>query len=158
MNTRAWQGTLGEQLSTLGHRNWIVVADAAYPSQVSLGVKTVYTGAQQLDVLSAVLSCLDNAGHVKPVVHMNAELDYVSETLAPGVDEHKAALQALLQRRPVIKTPHSQLISDLDAAGKTFEILVLKTDIKIPYTSVFIELDCGYWTAEKEAQLRELIP
>jgi hypothetical protein len=27
----------------------------------------------------------------------------------------------------------------------------------IPYTSVFFELDCGYWNAEAEERLREAI-
>jgi hypothetical protein len=28
----------------------------------------------------------------------------------------------------------------------------------IPYTSVFFELECGYWDAASEKRLRELIP
>jgi hypothetical protein len=31
---------------------------------------------------------------------------------------------------------------------------VLKTNMTLPYTSVFIELDCGYWSPEAEARLR----
>jgi hypothetical protein len=27
----------------------------------------------------------------------------------------------------------------------------------IPYTSVFFELDCGYWNADAEQRLRQLI-
>ena len=27
----------------------------------------------------------------------------------------------------------------------------------IPYTSIFFELDCGYWSAEAEQRLREAI-
>ena len=34
----------------------------------------------------------------------------------------------------------------------------IKTEHIMPYTSVFIELDCGYWSAEKEATLRNLMP
>jgi hypothetical protein len=35
-----------------------------------------------------------------------------------------------------------------------FRILIVKTDMIIPYTSVFFELDCGYWNAEAEGRLR----
>jgi hypothetical protein len=28
----------------------------------------------------------------------------------------------------------------------------------IPYTSVFFELDCGYWNAEAEQRLRQAMP
>ncbi len=38
--------------------------------------------------------------------------------------------------------------------GKTFHILVLKTRMTIPYTSVFIRLECGYWSADAEKRLR----
>jgi hypothetical protein len=33
--------------------------------------------------------------------------------------------------------------------------VVLKTEATIPYSSVFIQLDCGYWDANKEKKLRE---
>jgi hypothetical protein len=32
---------------------------------------------------------------------------------------------------------------------------VLKTRMTIPYTSVFLRLDCGYWSDEQEKRLRE---
>jgi hypothetical protein len=35
-----------------------------------------------------------------------------------------------------------------------FRVLVVKTNMRIPYTSVFFELDCGYWNAHAEKQLR----
>ena len=43
----------------------------------------------------------------------------------------------------------------LDEAGQTFRVLIIKTDMTLPYTSVFLQLDCGYWTAEAEKRLRE---
>ena len=48
-----------------------------------------------------------------------------------------------------------EIIAKLDEAGKTFHVLVLKTRMTIPYTSVFVRLDCGYWTEEQEKKLRE---
>ena len=50
--------------------------------------------------------------------------------------------------------PHEEIISKLDEAGQKFHVLVLKTRMTIPYTSVFIRLDCGYWTGEQEKRLR----
>jgi hypothetical protein len=38
-----------------------------------------------------------------------------------------------------------------------FSILIIKSTMTIPYTSVFIELDCGYWDGEREATLRAAI-
>jgi len=33
-------------------------------------------------------------------------------------------------------------------------VLVLKTTMTIPYSSVFIRLDCKYWSADAEKRLR----
>ncbi|MFP4621717.1 MAG: hypothetical protein ACLFM7_10425 [Bacteroidales bacterium] len=38
-----------------------------------------------------------------------------------------------------------------------FQILVLKTDQTMPYSSVFIEMGCQYWPAEKENKLRSIM-
>jgi hypothetical protein len=32
---------------------------------------------------------------------------------------------------------------------------MVKTTLAVPYTSVFLELDCGYWASEAEAKMRE---
>jgi hypothetical protein len=52
---------------------------------------------------------------------------------------------------------HEQIIDKLDHSAQTFRILIIKTEFTIPYTSVFFELDCGYWNAEAERNLREAI-
>jgi hypothetical protein len=153
----AWKQTLAQDIPLMGHRNWIVIADSAYPAQSGQGIETIYTGASQLETVKAALSALDGARHVQPVVHLDSELQYVPETLAPGVEAYRAELNALLKGRRIDVIPHEELIGKLDAAGKTFRILILKTDLTIPYTSVFLELDCGYWGPEKEKQLREAI-
>ena len=41
--------------------------------------------------------------------------------------------------------------------SKMFNVLLLKTDMVLPYTSVFLQLDCGYWNAEKEQRLRDAL-
>jgi hypothetical protein len=35
--------------------------------------------------------------------------------------------------------------------------VILKTDMQIPYTTVFFELDCNYWAAGQEEKLRKRI-
>ena len=150
----AWRQTLAGEVPLLGHRNWMVIADSAYPAQTSPGVETIYTGATQLETLKTVLAALDRAKHVRPVIHTDAELEYVPEALAPGVGAYRSALKALLKDRGATAAPHEQLIAKLDEAGRTFHVLILKTDMTIPYTSVFLQLDCGYWGPEAEKQLR----
>jgi hypothetical protein len=43
----------------------------------------------------------------------------------------------------------------LDQTAQTFRVLIIKTELTIPYTSIFFELDCGYWSAEAEQRLRQ---
>ena len=81
----AWRAALDERLPLLGHRNWIVVADSAYPWQASAGIETIHTGADHVEVVRGVLEAIAASRHVRPVVHLDAELPLVPETHAPGV-------------------------------------------------------------------------
>ena len=150
-----WRGRLAQELPLLGHRNWIAVVDSAYPLQTSAGVETVETNANQLDVVSTVLDQLGKAKHVRPVIFTDTELKVVPETDAAGVTAYRDALSSLLAKTEAQSLPHEEIISKLDEAGKTFHVLVLKTSMTIPYTSVFIRLECGYWSADAEKRLRE---
>jgi hypothetical protein len=49
---------------------------------------------------------------------------------------------------------HQTLIDQVNDLGKSFHVLILKTNMTIPYTSVFLQLDCKYWGAESDAKLR----
>ena len=155
-----WQTKLAQILPLMGHRNWIVVVDSAYPLQTSAGIETIETNDDQLQVVKTVLDQIAKAKHVRPVIFTDAELKLVPESDAKGVTAYRAALSNLLGNSVPEKTdaqslPHEEIISKLDDAGKTFHILILKTTLTIPYTSVFIRLDCGYWSVDAEKRLRE---
>jgi len=83
--------------------------------------------------------------------------DHVVDAEAPGVVQYRMKVEELLKGLPVRSRPHEKIISDIDEAGKTFHVLVLKTNMTIPYTSVFLRLDCKYWSAEQEKNLRSLM-
>jgi hypothetical protein len=153
--TGDWRARLSEELPLLGHRNWIAVVDSAYPLQTSAGIETVETNAEQLDVVRAVLDELGKVKHVRPVVFTDAELKMVPEGDAAGVTAYRQALDGVLRGRGMQSLPHEEIIGKLDEAGETFHVLVLKTKMTIPYTSVFLRLDCGYWSDEQEQRLRE---
>jgi D-ribose pyranose/furanose isomerase RbsD len=150
-----WKKQLSETLPLLGHRNWIVVVDAAYPAQCRGGIDTLVTGEGQLEVVKAVLSAVDKASHVQPVIFVDAELDHVPLEHAKGIQTYRMKVARLLGNRAVSRMPHEDIIRMLDAAGETFRVLVLKTTMTLPYTSVFVRLDCGYWTEEAEKALRD---
>jgi len=155
--TTDWRGKLESELPVYGHRNWIVVADMAYPKQSAAGIETLYTDGGQIETLKTVLAAIESAPHVNPIVLVDKELQHVAEQDAPGIESYRNQLSALLEGRQVETMPHEDIIKALDADAETFNILLLKTHMTIPYTSVFLKLDCGYWNAEKEARLREAI-
>ena len=146
---------LTRELPLLGHRNWIVIADSAYPAQSRAGVDTFYVGGRQIDVVKRVLEAIDKAKHVRGVIFLDGELRHVAEQDAPGIDAYRKGLRASLNDRPAHDdAEHEKLIAKLDEAAKQFRILILKTDMTIPYTTVFIRLDCAYWSDAAEERLR----
>jgi len=153
-----WQQRLSAELPNLGHRNWIVVADSAYPAQSRPGIETIYIGGDQIDAVAQVLKMVDAAKHVRGTVKLDAELDAVSDFDASGIARYRGQLETLLNGKAVQKQLHEDLIAELDEAAKTFKIVILKTDMTLPYTSVFIQLDCGYWSDAAEGRLRNAMP
>ena len=153
-----WRSILRQRLALFGHRNWIVIADAAYPAQCSPGIETISADAGLIDVVWELMSALDTARHVRPLIRVDRELTFVSEKDAPGVDAFRGDLAAALERCKPDAIAHEEVLAKLDAAGQLYNVLIIKTDLTIPYTSVFVELDCGYWSADAEQRLRAAIP
>ena len=153
----SWQSELRKEIPLLGHRNWIVVADSAYPAQNSPGIRTIVTHASQTQVLKEVMGELSKAKHVMPNVFLDKELEFVPESEARGVTAYRRDIANILKGKPTKTILHEEIIKNLDEAGKTFRVLLLKTDFTVPYTSVFLQLDCAYWGPEKEAKLRKIM-
>src|ERR1700747_980409 len=123
----AWQTTVDQNLPLLGHRNWILIVDSAYPLQSSPGVETVETNADQLDVIRYVLGAINKSIHVRPDIFMDAELPYVQEEDAPGTSAYRDAIAKLLDGQNIQSELHEKLIEDVDRAGKVVNVLILKT-------------------------------
>ena len=150
----AWRQTLEHRLPLLGHRNWIVIADSAYPLQSREGIETIATEADHFTVLRTVLAMLRQSKHVRPIVYLDAELPFVADDDAPGIAAYRHELDKILKNQPPKSLSHEKVIAKLDQSARTFHVLILKTNMALPYTSVFIELDCGYWSSEAEDRLR----
>lgn len=149
-----WERQLKAGLPLFGHRNWIVVADAAYPAQSRAGIETIVSGAGQIEVARSVLRAIAAAKHVRANIYLDQELQSVAEADAPGVSRYRSQLAGLLGAATPTTLPHEQIIAKLDQTAQLFRVLIIKTDLTIPYTSIFFELDCGYWSAEAEKRLR----
>lgn len=150
-----WSETLAARLPLLGHRNWIVVADSAFPEQCSPGMEVVWSGEDLLPVAFETLTQLRSARHVRPKIMVDAELDALDDTLCPGILSFRSDLDRLASGfggRQAL--PHEEVLKRMAEIGKTYSILMIKTTMTMPYTSLFIDLQCGYWGDSAEAQLR----
>ena len=152
-----WKLRLTELLPLYGHRNWIVVADSAYPVQSNPGIETIVAGGDHLSVVKHVFSSIAESKHVRANVFADREIEFVSISDAPAVLDFSRKLGAVLQGSGISYLPHEQIIQKLDESAKLFRVLIIKTDMTVPYTSVFFELDCGYWSTDAEQRLRKAI-
>jgi L-fucose mutarotase/ribose pyranase (RbsD/FucU family) len=148
-----WEQVLTERLALFGHRNWIVIADSAYPAQANPGIEMIVADAPPLQVIRRVLDKVNACRHVDATVYTDQELEYVAESDAPGVFQYRQHLSALLTAATVRHLLHEQIIARLDESARLFRVLIIKTELAIPYTSVFLELGCGYWTSSAEQRL-----
>ncbi len=44
--------------------------------------------------------------------------------------------------------PHADVLNKINETSKTFRILFINTTATIPYTSVYMQVDCGYMSDE----------
>jgi L-fucose mutarotase/ribose pyranase (RbsD/FucU family) len=153
-NAESWEQRLAHLLPLMGHRNWIVIADSAYPAQSNPGIETIATGADHLQLLEKTLQAIADCRHVRASVYMDTELRRVPEEDASGVIRLRHEINRLLDVHKVRELEHEQIISKLDESARLFRIVILKSTLAVPYSSVFLELDCGYWNEAAEKRLR----
>jgi hypothetical protein len=152
----SWKLALERELPRLGENNWIVLAESAFPAQVGPGIETVYIGGDQLEAAREVLDQLKSTKHVRPVFYLSSELPRVPEEDAPGMETYRKKLQLVLKGQNVVsQNAHQTIMDDVEKMAKSFRVIVLKTDMKLPYASVFIKLESGYWNEDAEKRLRE---
>lgn len=149
-----WEQAFNAKLPMLGHRNWILIVDKAFPEQNAAGMEYVYANEDLNTVLKKVLAQINLSGHVKPIVYRDKELGFINEEQAKGITQFKTGIANTLGNLPVQTMLHDSVFKKLDTESKLFKVLVIKTNEVIPYTSVFLQLDCAYWTKPKEDTLR----
>lgn len=149
-----WKQVLEQDLQLLGHRNWVLVVDKAFPEQSSTGMKYIYADEELLPILEYVLDRVEKSTHVRPVIYRDKELSYITEDQVPGIGAFRSELESILEGRTVQTLLHDEVFAMLDRSSSLFRILVIKSSGTIPYTSVFMQLDCSYWGPEQEKELR----
>ena len=128
--SKSWQDQLTEMMPYLGHRNWIVIADMAYPLQSGSGITTLYADEPYLDVLEKVKGMIDKAPHVFAHIYRDKELSFISEKDMPGVDSLRAGMDRICGNE-ASSVVHEDLIARLDAAGR----------LVVRFCSIFLAID-----------------
>lgn len=129
----------------------------AYPEQSNPAIKTITIDDGQLDAVAFVSDLIEKATHVSANIFIDKEMAFVQEQDANGIEKYRSDLTQVLEGRPVKTMLHEDIIRELDSSAKLFNVLIIKTDLAIPYTSVFFQLECGYWNAEAENNMRQLL-
>ena len=151
----SWRDEVLHKIDLLGHRNWVLVVDKAFPEQSSPGMTYVDVEQDLLPTLTEVLEMVESSTHVNPVIYRDKELEYLTDQQVPGIEAFKAESDRILGGYPVNSLLHDDVFRLLDESSTLFSTLVIKTDGTLPYTSVFMQLDCAYWGPEEEAALRK---
>jgi len=150
-----WRDPLARDLPLMGQHNWIIVAEPAFPLLTAPGIDVVATDLSQTDLLTAVLAALSRARNVRPAFFTASELPLVPERDANGIGAFRAQLAVILKGSEVNATlPQDQIMGNLQDISWPYRVLVLKSTTTLPYTSVFIQLDDGYWSSDAEKHLR----
>jgi hypothetical protein len=149
-----WQTILHQRLPLYGHRNWIVVSDSAFPAYSQSSIETISVNQDLPSVLNYVAKAISASKHVRATAFVDQELSFVPEADYPGVTRLRQDIASTFGKDNASGIPHAEAISKIDEAGKTFRILFIKTNTTIPYTTVFMRLDCGYLSDETEKKIR----
>lgn len=150
-----WKAAVEAQTAQLGYRNWIVIAEASYPAHSRHGVRQVNSYQPIPVVVEEVLQTLERTEHVRPRIYLPREMRLVENDFAPGIDEFRRELEVSLHGRETTEIDQDSLLTLVQDARKSFDVLVVRTTTALPYTTVFMELQPGYWDGESEAHLRE---
>ena len=151
----SWRDALAMQTGRLGYRNWIVIAEASFPAHSRAGVRQINSNEEIPAVVDEVLRTLERTEHVTPRVYVARELRAVENDYAPGIDEFRKQLQASMHAHETTELEQQSLLTLMEDTTKSFDVLVIRTTTALPYTSVFMELQPGYWNSDSESRLRE---
>ena len=109
-----WEEILKDRLQLYGHRNWLVIADSAYPAQSRPAIETVVADEEQTTVLERTSAILAGCKHIKPIIYTDEELAFVHEEDAPGISSYREKLGILFAGAEVRVLPHEEIIAKLD--------------------------------------------
>ena len=154
-SVEGWKREVEMQTAELGYRNWIVIAEASFPAHSRSGIRQVNSYQSIPAVLDEVLQILERTEHVRPKIYLPREMRAVENDFAPGVDDYRGQLQTAMHGYETTELDQDSLLTLMQDAQRSFDVLVIRTTTALPYTSIFMELQPGYWDGESETRLRQ---
>ena len=152
-----WKAKISESMPLLGHRNSILVVDSAYPLQSCPSIETMRTDSSQLEVVQYILgpSVGPSISILTSTWTQGLPLSPTQTHPAPqsAYAESENALHGLPVQQECPTKESSPPRSSTKRADE-YHLLVLKTSMTIPSLSVFIRLDCKYWSGDAEERMR----
>jgi D-ribose pyranose/furanose isomerase RbsD len=150
-----WKAAVNRHTSQLGYRNWIVIAEASFPALNRTGIGQVSANVEIPEALDYVLKIIDESQNVKPAIYFTKESQVIENNQAPGMDQLRERLAISIRSMETTKVEQDSLIAILQDVNRSFDVLIVRTTSTLPYSSVFLELQPGYWDAEAEEKLRQ---
>lgn len=156
-DSQSWQTAVDRQAAQLGYRNWIVIAEASFPAYNRPGLRQVNASVEVPQALDYVLNTLEQTENVRPNIYLPREQRSVENDFAPGMDELRKRIHDSLHGHEPTELDQQSLLTLMQDANRNFDVLVIRTTTALPYSSVFIELQPGYWDVDSETRLRDRI-
>lgn len=154
---QTWKVAVERQTEQLGYRNWIVIAEASFPAHSRPGVRQVTAPVEVPEAVDHVLVSLERTENLRPRVYLTRELRSVENDFAPGIETLRERVREALHGHEATELDQQALLTLLEDANRSFDVLVVRTRTALPYSSVFIELQPGYWDSSSEMRLRDRI-
>lgn len=156
-NGNTWQGAVQRQVGQLGYRNWIVIAEASFPANSRAGTRQVNAPVDVPEALDYVLRTLEQTENVRPQIYVPREMRSVENDFAPGIEDLRKKIKNSLHGHETTELDQQSLLTLLEDANRSYDVLVIRTTSALPYSSVFLELQPGYWDVDSETRLRAQI-
>ena len=83
----------------------------------------IYTGEDHFTLLQQVTRHLKTRNHIAGKYYLDAEMQHLEETQAPGIDVLRQAIAHQLRNEFVRHLPHAALMEKLAQAGKDYQVL-----------------------------------
>lgn len=154
-NLEKLRAQIAPELTRLGARNWIVIADPTLPVLAGAGVQVLPVEANNADTLREVLDQLELQAALVPRLWVSRELTAIPENRAPGIRRYTREMKNLIRGRFHYYLDQRLINIQLAQAAANYRVLYLKTNTHLPYSSIAIELDSGYWNPDAEAEIRQ---